>query len=265
MELNNDSLKPTDNQLMPIKDEDWWKALKPHFDDLLWLYYSDRVVFINEKFRKNMTDAETITNIIRSFAIFLKSKNYTFSKLYETTVLEYNPLWNVDGVEGHIVENSGDAVSINKKTGSDGLNRNISGSDTRRGTNEKDINTSSRDGGQNNHTNSGTTFDSGGNFLARERDVDTFGKTNTGSESEDGSFTENGTKTERVTDTNTYNSQNKVTDTNENHTLEMTIRQGNIGVTKSTDLIDSQRETVLFDFFKYVVRMCVNVVTYAID
>ena len=42
-------------------------------------------------------------------------------------------------------------------------------------------------------------------------------------------------------------------------------RFGNIGVTKSTDLIDSQRETVLFDFFKKLVHDCVNLCTYAVE
>ena len=41
-------------------------------------------------------------------------------------------------------------------------------------------------------------------------------------------------------------------------------RYGNIGVTKSTELIRDQRSTVEFDFFKRVVKDCVNCVSYAL-
>ena len=36
------------------------------------------------------------------FAINLKTKNYEYENLYNSMVLEFNPLWNVDGVEGTI-------------------------------------------------------------------------------------------------------------------------------------------------------------------
>ena len=80
------------------------------------------------------------------------------------------------------------------------------------------------------------------------------------------SFTNREDKTTYSSDIkNEYNS-GESSGRNENRKdLELQIRQGNIGVTKSTELIDSQRATVMFDFFKLVVKDCVNQCTYAVE
>ena len=50
---------------------------------------------------------------------------------------------------------------------------------------------------------------------------------------------------------------------NESH---LTLRRyGNIGVTRSTELIDAERQTVLYDFYKKVVHDCINMVSYAVE
>lgn len=87
-------------------DTDWWTAAADHFDDLLWLYYPDRTVFLNKRFPYDPSDpdnatniAQVIANITKTFAIYLKSNNYKYSKLYGTIIAEYNPLYNVDAWE----------------------------------------------------------------------------------------------------------------------------------------------------------------------
>ena len=253
LELNNDNLLPSDSQVTLIKDEDWYKALKNHFNDLMWLYYSDRVVFVNDKFKIDMSDDETITNIIKSFAIYLKSKNYTYSKLYETTQLEYNPLWNVDGVTGTIHESTHTGTDTRTKKGDETLEE--SGTRT---TEHTGSDTTEHDG-DDTTTNSGTTMDSGSTFLDKDKSKTDYNST---SEITYDSTTE---LTDDHENTTTFDIEDKLTRNLKDVDLDLVIRQGNIGVTKSTELIDDQRDTVLFDFYKKVVRDCVNLITYAVD
>ena len=95
---NNNNLLPADSQVNAIKNKDWYVDFKKYFNDLLWEYYSDRTVFDNPKFPRD-NETTTINNIKKSIAIMLLSKQYTYENLYESTVLEFNPLWNVDGTE----------------------------------------------------------------------------------------------------------------------------------------------------------------------
>lgn len=65
----------------------------------------------------------------------------------------------------------------------------------------------------------------------------------------------------------TYNSKDKTTYNNKDNFVEMVIRQGNIGVTRSDELITHAIElfnSSLYDFYKMVVRDCINQVTYRI-
>ena len=98
MERNGGTLIPDDSSLRGIITSDWWTALSDFFDDLIWQYWPEREIFINEKF--NLEDeAGTIANIKRAFAINLKSKSYKYKRLYDIAQAEYNPLYNVDATE----------------------------------------------------------------------------------------------------------------------------------------------------------------------
>ena len=98
MEKAGGSLMPSDTMLRGISNSDWWTVLSDYFDDLIWQYWPERQIFINDKF--NIEDeAGTIANIKRAFAINLKSKAYKYKRLYDISKAEYNPLYNVDGEE----------------------------------------------------------------------------------------------------------------------------------------------------------------------
>ena len=269
----DNSLLPSDSQVSNIASKEWYTALKPHFDDLIWEYYADRVVFIDSRFKCDDDAATLINKIKRSFAILLKTKDYTFDKLYETTQLEYNPLWNVDGVVGTIHETTANEEKAETHTGSDTLTRD--GNDTHKKT------------GKDTEKKTGTET------TVKNDDTDIQEYTNT-YDSVDwnppAEFPEHHTHEEiDATDTLTYNTTDEMSyasddklEYNSTHTteydtetggtseryqkdLDLVIRQGNIGVTKSTELLDDQRDTVLFDFFKTVVHECVNTCTYAVD
>lgn len=287
---NIDSLLPADSAVSNIKDKDWYKELKPHFDDLIWEYYSDRVVFVDQRFLLEDDDEDIIAKIKRSFAINLKTRDYEYEKLYDTTQFDYNPIWNVDGVTGTIHERTAemdeDAVHTGsdtlKNTGYDEMKKTGTDTETKTGT-ETLAHTGTVTVGdvKMEHTETyGTTYDSVASpdpdtgFLTGRED---FGANNTE------------TTTHLDTDTTTYNTTDQMThntsDKQEFHSdheteydstlttgrdefsqdLDLQIRQGNIGVTKTQDLIESERKVVMFDFFKKVVHDCVNTCTYAID
>ena len=65
-----------------------------------------------------------------------------------------------------------------------------------------------------------------------------------------------------------YNSQNQETRDLLDEHIDLVIRQGNIGVTMSQQLLDAELaawDNEKTDFFKRVVRECVNQVTYAVQ
>ena len=47
--------------------------------------------------------------------------------------------------------------------------------------------------------------------------------------------------------------------------LDLNIRQGNIGVTMTQQMIEAERKVAMFDVFKKIVHDCVNTCTYSID
>lgn len=269
----DNSLLPSDSQVSSIKDKEWYTALKPHFDDLIWEYYADRVVFIDSRFKCDDDAATLINKIKRSFAILLKTKDYTFDKLYETTQLEYNPLWNVDGVVGTIHETTANEEKAETHTGSDTLTRD--GDDTHKKTGKDTTSIGettdvTSDGGTET-TDYTTTYDSTDStppaeYLEHRTNEET-GQVDTTNvdRSEEITYGSNDKLEYNSTHTTEYDTETGGTSERYQKDLDLVIRQGNIGVTKSTELLDDQRETVLFDFFKTVVHECVNTCTYAID
>ena len=260
LEANQDTLLPPSTMTAPINSKEWYVKLKDHFNDLIWLYYSDRTVFINDRFKLDDTDERTILNIMRSFAINLKTKNYEYENLYNSMVLEFNPLWNVDGVEGTIREYTTNVDRKDDHKGNDKLTRNmakefedykISVDETV----ENDVTTTE------NYVN---TYDSGNNDYPSNRSVVSHtGQLNPPETKTDTDY--QGKIKDGGTDTTDYNSYHEINDDTTHKELEMHIRQGNIGVTKSTELLEDYRQLAMFDFFKLVVRECVNTCTYAVE
>lgn len=123
----NDTLTPSDASLGDIASSDWWVFLKPLFDDLLWMYYGDRVVFYNRRFPED-NDQKCINNIIRTFIINLKTKAHNYDRLYDVYMQDYNPLWNVDGVTGIVTQDDHTGTDTRAKTGDDTVK--ASGTDT---------------------------------------------------------------------------------------------------------------------------------------
>ena len=254
------SLIPDSSLTESINNEEWYQALKPHINNLLWQYYANRVVFIDSRFRCDDTDDVIIENIKRSFAINLTTRAYTYKSLYNTTVIPYNPIWNVDGVEGHIREYNKNGTRQDKHTGNDKLTR-----DMKKIYEDYNINTT--DTMKNDVTTTSTfknTYDSGNTDYPTERVVSAHtGELNPPERTID--TTHSGDIYDKGSDTTTFNNTHDYTDQDHYNELAMDIRQGNIGVTSTQNLLNQERELVEFDFFKRVVHDCVNTCTYAVE
>jgi hypothetical protein len=293
-----------------ISDADWWTAAADHFDDLLWLYYPDRTVFLNKRFPYDPSDpdnttnvAQVIANITKTFAIYLKSNNYKYSKLYGTIIAEYNPLYNVDAWEQTdrnltqtgTVDVSKSGYDTNAKSGDDTLDYMGSEDVTRSGNETLDYEGSealTKSGSEDlSHTGSKetttqkTTYDST-TFYDTEKVTETppTDTTTYNSVADTKTFTDRtDTKTYNdvkdsksftgrkdkqnynSTNTMTYNSGSGEDRDLEDNEVTKVRRYGNIGVTASQDLLEKERNVALFDFYKMVVHDCVNLISYAVS
>lgn len=285
---NNNTLCPDDISLGDIASAEWWQFVKPLWDDMLWLYYGDRVVFFNKRFPEN-DDINSINNILRSWVILLKSKAHNYERLYNLYMMDYNPLWNVDGVTGTVAQDDHTGTDTRKKTGTDTLRQ--QGTDTRAasGTDSTDILTSDdlvksgnetmQSSGDDINTKLVATFDSKDNFVNSEKDIVTNGKLDTHtynnmtdardiSSSHDTTYGRTDTNTKNLTDTQEYNSTDQDTKNLTDKHVDMVIRQGNIGVTSSQSLWEEESSVwtdQMSEFAKQIIREAVNLVTYTVE
>jgi hypothetical protein len=224
---------PVITELESAQDNDWYIELKKYFDEFLDLNFADRI--INRLVERN-DFASLLLWVQKKIKLKVLTNIYKYSRLYETTILEYNPLWNVDGTEERTVNRS--------KSGNDTDTYNENNITTKTGTD------ATARTGNDTTTTQKTTFDS-----ASFNDTD------------------KNTLQHNTTDTTSHNTtdNNRHTGTkgnifeNEEEETETVVKQGNIGVTKSTELIDSQRVTVNYSYIEEVVHDIVNTFTYLVD
>lgn len=207
----------------------------------------DKDVFVN----KLLLDTAELEILYPDADIFKTAIKYwsaaevqNWNKLYDTTVLKYNPIWNKDGTvtetEKHIKNNNYTDVTDgtiadhsstigNQNTETSG-NENI---DTTNNTNEKNyvFGFNSEDAAQ-----SGQTV------------TDDTGRTNT-------DRSENSTTNSSAnTDATTTNNTNFKHDEKENIDREYTrTEQGNIGITTTQQMINEEREVDKFNLMDYII------------
>lgn len=254
--LDLGTLTPTNTQLgTEVVNSEWWPHVSPMFDDLIWLYYGDRTVFLNKKFDPEESST-TRENIRKTFGIYLKSRCRQLDRLWEGFMADFNPLWNVDGVEGFVSKDTHTGTDTTRHTGTDRVNRDDTGNITKSG-NETNVSA-----GTDTSIDSNTTFNSS-TFYDTAKNSYNHGKSDTHTYNQ-----VRDTHDLHNLDVTIYNSQNDETKNLTDNHVDLKVRQGNIGVTKSTDLIrDNQAmyQDELMDFYKYVVRCCVNQVSYAVE
>lgn len=242
-----DSIFPTIEELENVENNEWYLQIKEYFDEFTQLNYGDRI--INRKFE---IMGGVYTYIQRKIRLNLLTNIYKYSKTYETTVLEYNPLWNVDGTEIREIEREKDG------TNTDNYNEQNELKKTGTIANSKKGNDKTEERGTSTNIQSKTTFDTS-NFYDTEKNVETPNIDNTTIYDSTNTQTNNTTDLDKHTGSksNTYGESGKETET--------LTRQGNIGVTKTTELLADQRQLVDFSFIEWAIHQIVNDFTYLVD
>ena len=152
----------------------------------------------------------------------IHSNDYKWKKLYETTVLTYNPIWNVDGTETRTTEYGEHVTTQNN------------GERIETMVNGERQNTS-------NQKLSSYPFDTATKTATEETD-------------------ENVTNAQS-TDTRTNNAVVDSTTSNTHTDKETVTRSGNIGVTSTQKLINEERQVAIFQFINTVLLDIVTDIT----
>jgi hypothetical protein len=164
-----------------------------------------------------------------AIAVWSLGNQYTWNKLYETTKLVYNPIWNVDAdiSEIHSRESVSSGTSQNKET------RNLTDTETRNLTDTETPNIT--------NTRSVKGYNSN-NWAEAEKNAttgtDTIQHTGTDTNQHTGTDTFDYTDSQRVNDDNTIT----------------TRRTGNIGVTTTQAMIKEERSIAEFNMISYITQ-----------
>ena len=208
--------------------------------------------------------AAAIQELHELYKIFIKDRSSAISKLFDALRKHYNPIWNVDGVTGTIHQEKHTGTDTDKHSGTDKIHDTLgSGTITNSGS-SKNVKTGSEtaaDTGTDTTTEQKTTFDSSAfrdtdkTSLLHGRSTTTTYNNLTDTYSVDPSNklkTENDMAGDHDT---TYDSTMTKTLNLQDETLDMVIRQGNIGVTSTQSLITEQLHlTELDDIITYVIH-----------
>ena len=234
---------------------------------------------VTDTYINTVDDINDAINLLHNlFTEWVQNRQHAFSKMYAALVAEYNPLWNVDGVEGLITKTTHTGTNTNAKSGTDTVagsgtdtvassgtdTDTLSGIDTFDHDVTKDETTrtgneTNADSGTDTTRRSVATFDSNDDAVPYNAEGVTHGKTTTTTynnvkdarivDAQDKTtygkvdtvaYGKTDTTTYGKTDTTTYNSSNTETRNLIDEYLELKIRQGNIGLTKSTELVESE-------------------------
>lgn len=207
----------------------------------------DKDVFVN----KLLLDTAELEVLYPDADIFKTAIKYwsaaevqNWNKLYDTTVLKYNPIWNKDGtvteIEKHVKNNNYTDVTDGKiadhSVTKGNQNTETSGNEktnTTNNTNEKDyvFGFNSENAAQSGQT---VTDDTGRTNTDRSENIKTNNSANT--------------------DATTTNNTNFKHDEKENIDREYTrTEQGNIGITTTQQMINEEREVDKFNLMDYII------------
>ena len=207
----------------------------------------DKDVFVN----KLLLDTAELEVLYPDAEVFKMAIGYwsnaevnNWNKLYETTILKYNPIWNKDGTvtetEKHIKNNNYTDVTDGKIADHSST---IGNQNTETSGNEK-IDTTNNT----NEKNYVFGFNSDSAAQSGETVTDDTGRTNTDrSENTKSNSSAN-------TDATTTNNTNFKHDEKENIDREYTrTEQGNIGITTTQQMINEEREVDKFNLMDYII------------
>ena len=235
---------------------------------LMGMYNFDETLFDNLKIPENILKEDVIYNLLMECAEFeVVYTDFTFlknaigfwsskqlnmwKKLYNTTQLEYNPIWNKDGTVTYTDKEIRALAGTAKET------RNLESENTE----TRDLRSTAIGSNVGGYTDTSKDFAFGFNSetAAQKGQAENNGVNNN---TTTGNGTDSGTVSRDLTDKGTidHSSTDSGTVTHEYSRLE----QGNIGVTTTQSMIREEREIVKFNIIDYIIndfktRFCILV------
>ena len=266
-----------------------------YLNSYMFLNYGNRKLYRNyfewfDCYENTTEEIQYLYNLImQDIWSCSKANMYKWSNLLKSTLLEFNPLWNVDGVTGEVRETTHTGTDTTSHSGTDTITKSGDDSTTRTGNQELEYlgtKTNEKSGGEtitnsgNDITTTAKTTTESDDFYNTEKSTlangkqetrDFHGATPNEKYKDVESFTSRKDKTtfNSVKDKVDYNSSNE---TEFNSSLEkllnlkdkdlfMQIRQGNIGVTETTTLLNHFRDYVNFKVVDIIAKDLINAIT----
>lgn len=200
-----------------------------------------------------------------------KSNAYKWATLFNTTNLDYNPIWNVDANESETIERDleGSKTSSFQGSNSNTTTNNLTDTVQEATENTRTLDTETND--DNTRTlDTSTTNNNFGKLAGFNSNTYNNVTNNSGTQEDDGTITDNRTitdggtihdlgshgntttKTGTVSDSGTNSGSNTDTDTVTETITNTKIRHGNIGVTMTQQLIEAERNVAKFSIYEVI-------------
>lgn len=282
--LNYENILP---QVLP--DEDWVSVINPVINSFLKMNYGNReMIFDSLEYLDFAPDSDILAWIKEKIGLLFTARNESYKRIFEGFTAEYNPLWNVDGteIEKHTgkdtTKNSGTDTVTNSGTDARTIETTDDTDTTHGGTTTDSVHNSGTDetiethGGTDATNNNVAAFDLVSPVLANSSQTLNGHTINT--ELEHGlqsartinhgeTISENGTHetSDSFAHGHVVTTQNgKQTEDEYNSTITRT-RTGNIGVTKSTELLKDHLELWNgLSFLDMIAKDIVNTICYSV-
>ena len=187
-----------------------------------------------------------IRNLVDS-ALF--AKKYEIDTLYNTTILEYNPIENYNSTEKETTTISGS--EIDTKSGSETHNRTGNDSTTYTGG------TTTTPSGSTSVTRKETAFNEPTDLAISSQDVTTY----EGMSTSEVFNNRADTVTHDTTDTTSYNNLRDERMFNNRKNERTFERRGNIGITSSQNMIEQERSIALFSVWQHIANIIQESIT----
>ncbi len=263
------------NSILPssLPDEDYITVITPLIDEFLKINYGNREMLYDfYEYLDGATDATILAWIKQKIYLLFQTKNESYKRIYQGLTEEYNPLWNVEGTEtethsGTDTETHSGTDTVSN-SGTDHTTEAHSGTDTRTIENTgTDTNT---------ETNSGTdvvnenvaTFDNPA--MKPQNQTQTVNGKQTVNEMERNTTTTDGlVHGESINGSVTHGLETEteyghVTTYANGHKITRE-RHGNIGVTKSTDLLRDHLDLWRgLSFLDIIAKDIINTICYSV-
>lgn len=279
------------NSILPnnLPAEDYVSVITPLIDDFLKFNYGNRdMLYDFYEYLDEATDQQILTWIKEKIYLLFQAKNESYKRIYQGLTEEYNPLWNVDGKEtvthsgtdtdrhtGTDTETHSGSDSVDN-TGTDRTTETHSGTDTRTINNDGTDTNTERNSGTDATNNNVATFDdpnvrlnTSSQTLNGKQTVNTLDHDTTTTDALQHGESVSGSVTYGLSTETEYGHviarQNGHIISHENGHKIVTERQGNIGVTKSTELLRDHLDLWQgLSFLDIIAKDIINTICYSV-